>query len=327
MLTDWGLAIRTPAICHGVVLDIVPEALIVDITHEIDKYNIRHGALMLWRACPILPIGAHMAVVDPGVGTAAPAHRDRDSTRRLRSSVRTTDCCIPGAERLGGIMRVHVIDNVQYRLPVLTSTFHGRDLFAPAAAHLALGVPLQEFGPQIDPSELVAIDWPPRRRARRRARVDRHLPDSFGNLKLAGVTADLLDAIEGLEHGDELEVRLGGRNQAEIMPWAPTFGDVAPWVLPDLRGFVRPAVRRPEPGQCRGVTGGSGGNDDHACDGARRRSPRRRRQARGVRRLRSARSQEPASAAVRRVQARSAQRRDRPRRPWRCDRGPARLAA
>ena len=111
-------------------------------------------------ALPYLPIGAHMAVVDPGVGTA----RRPIAIETARGDTLVgpdNGLLIPGAERLGGIMRVHVIDNVQYRLPVLTSTFHGRDLFAPAAAHLALGVPLEAIGPEIDQSELVSIDWPP----------------------------------------------------------------------------------------------------------------------------------------------------------------------
>jgi len=226
MLTDWGNRDPYAAICHGVVLSIVPEALIVDITHEVDKFNIRHGALMLWCALPYLPIGAHMAVVDPGVGT----QRRPIAIETARGDLLIgpdNGLLIPGAEKLGGIVRVHVIDNIQYRLPVLTSTFHGRDLFAPAAAHLALGVPLHAIGPEIDPDDLVAIDWPPV--VVREGELESTIiyTDSFGNLKLTGVTADLLDAIDGLQHGEELEVRFSGRADSVLMPWAPTFGDVA----------------------------------------------------------------------------------------------------
>src|SRR5687768_3461357 len=70
LTSDWGVRDPSPAICRGVALSIAPDALIVDITHEVQKYNIRHGALMLWCALPFLPIGAHVCVVDPGVGTA-----------------------------------------------------------------------------------------------------------------------------------------------------------------------------------------------------------------------------------------------------------------
>ena len=225
MLTDWGLRDPYASICHGVVLNIIPEALIVDITHEIEKYNIRHGALMLWSALPYMPIGAHMAVVDPGVGT----RRRPIAIETARGDLLVgpdNGLLIPGAERLGGIMRAHVIDNVQYRLPVLTSTFHGRDLFAPAAAHLALGVPLEAIGPEIDADELVSIDWPPVVVRPGELESTVIYLDSFGNLKLTGVTADLLDAIDGLKHGDQLEVRFGGSRKTLTMPWAPTFGEV-----------------------------------------------------------------------------------------------------
>ncbi len=225
MLTDWGARDPSAAICHGVVLNIIPEALIVDITHEIEKYNIRHGALMLWSALPYLPVGAHMAVVDPGVGT----QRRPVAIETARGDTLIgpdNGLLIPGAERLGGITRAHLIDNIQYRLPVLTSTFHGRDLFAPAAAHLALGVPLESIGPEIDPTELVSVDWPPVVVRPGELESTVIYRDTFGNLKLAGVTADLTDAIESLEHGDPLKVSLGASDKPLTMPWAPTFGEV-----------------------------------------------------------------------------------------------------
>jgi len=226
MLTDWGARDPSAAICHGVVLSIVPEALIVDITHEIEKYNIRHGALLLWCALPFLPIGAHMAVVDPGVGT----ERRPIAIEVARGDILVgpdNGLLLPGADRLGGIMRVHLIDNIQYRLPVLTSTFHGRDLFAPAAAHLALGVPLEAIGPEIDPGDLVSIEWPPVVVRPDELETTVIYRDTFGNLKLAGLTADLLDALPGIEHGGRIEVRVTGRDLPLTMPWMPTFGDVA----------------------------------------------------------------------------------------------------
>jgi S-adenosylmethionine hydrolase len=225
MLTDWGARDPSAAICHGVVLNIIPEALIVDITHEIEKYNIRHGALMLWSALPYLPVGAHMAVVDPGVGT--PRRPIAIETARGDTLVGPDNgLLIPGAERLGGIARVHQIHNIEYRLPVISSTFHGRDLFAPAAAHLALGVPLESIGPEIDPHDLVQIDWPPVVVRDRELESTVIYSDTFGNLKLAGLTADLVAALGPLEHGDVLEVRLGGARRLRKMPWAPTFGEV-----------------------------------------------------------------------------------------------------
>ena len=227
LLSDWGARDPSAAICHGVVLNIAPEALIIDITNEIEKFNIRHGALMLWCALPYLPVGAHIAVVDPGVGT----ERRPIAIETARGDYLVgpdNGLLLPGAQRLGGVVRAHAIDNIEYRLPVLTSTFHGRDLFSPAAAHLALGVPLEAIGPAIDAHELVDIDWPPVVVGDGVLETSVIYRDTFGNMKLAGVTADLLEALDGLEHGDQVEISLeGARPKRRRVVWAPTFGEVA----------------------------------------------------------------------------------------------------
>ncbi|MEX2547702.1 MAG: SAM-dependent chlorinase/fluorinase [Chloroflexota bacterium] len=227
LTSDWGVRDPSPAICRAVVLGIAPEALIVDITHEVEKYNIRHGALMLWCALPFLPIGAHVCVVDPGVGTA----RRPIAIETARGDYLVgpdNGVLLPGAERLGGVNRVHTIDNTQYRLPVVSSTFHGRDVFTPAAAHLALGVPLDAIGPRVDPAELTTIDWPAVVVRDGELETSIIYRDTFGNVKLAGLTADLLAALSGASHGDTLEVRFGkSRAKPTEMRWVQTFGDVA----------------------------------------------------------------------------------------------------
>jgi S-adenosylmethionine hydrolase len=232
LLTDWGLRDPSPAIAHGVILGIAPEAQIIDISHEVQKYNVRHGALMLWSALPFLPIGAHAAVIDPGVGTPR---------RPIAIAVARGDYLVgpdnglllAGAERLGGIVRVHLIENPQYHLPVVTSTFHGRDLFAPAAAHLALGVPLEAIGPQLDPAGLVTLEWPPVVVREGELETTVIYRDTFGNLKLAGLAADLAAALGGLQQGEMLTVEVVGQQRSGAqaparhdMPWALTFGDV-----------------------------------------------------------------------------------------------------
>lgn len=227
LLSDWGIRDPSPAICRGVVLGIAPDALIVDISHEVDKYNIRHGALLLWCALPFLPIGAHVAVVDPGVGT----ERRAIAVETARGDYLVgpdNGLLIPGAERLGGIVRCHLIENPQYRLPVLSSTFHGRDLFAPAAAHLAVGVPLEHIGSEIDASDLRALNWPQVGVSEGRLRTAVIYRDTFGNAKLAGLTADLVEALGPLSHGEVLVVVLGAGRRTEQLIWASTFGDVPP---------------------------------------------------------------------------------------------------
>jgi hypothetical protein len=227
ILSDWGARDPSAAICRAIMLGIAPDALIVDITHDVDKYNVRHGALLLWCALPFMPIGAHMAVVDPGVGTARrPIALETERGDYLVGP--DNGLLLAGAQRLGGVTRCHLIENPQYRLPVVSSTFHGRDLFAPAAAHLALGVPLEHIGPQIDPRGLAALEWPPvvvRDGELQTAVIYR---DTFGNVKLAGLTADLTEALGPLYEGAALSVRIGdgSRPRTHELTWVSTFGQV-----------------------------------------------------------------------------------------------------
>jgi S-adenosylmethionine hydrolase len=227
LLSDWGARDPSAAICRGVVLGIVPDALIVDISHEVDKYNIRHGALLLWCALPFLPNGAHVAVIDPGVG----GDRRAIAIETGRGDYLVgpdNGLLLPGADRLGGIERCHLIDNTQYSLPVLSATFHGRDIFAPAAAHLAQGVPLEYMGPEVDPASLVSLDWPSVTVKQGELGTTVIYRDTFGNLKLAGLTNDLLDALGPLRPGEPLAVRTsaGTRRRSEKVAWASTFSDV-----------------------------------------------------------------------------------------------------
>ena len=228
LVSDWGARDPSAAICKAVVMGIAPDALIVDITHEVDKYNVRHGALMLWCALPFMPVGAHMAVVDPGVGTA----RRPVAIETARGDFLVgpdNGLLLPAAERLGGVVRAHLIENAQYRLPVVSSTFHGRDLFAPAAAHLALGLPLESIGPELPVESLANVGWPPV--VCRPGTLDTTViyRDTFGNLKLSALTGDLLGALDGIAHGDDvvLTVNDADRQRQLAMKWAPTFGEVA----------------------------------------------------------------------------------------------------
>ncbi len=227
LLSDWGARDPSAAICRGIVLGIAPDTLIVDISHEVEKYNIRHGALLLWCALPFLPIGSHVAVIDPGVGGA----RRPIAIETARGDYLVgpdNGLLLPGADRLGGIERCHAIENTQYLLPVLSATFHGRDIFSPAAAHLALGVPLEYMGPPVDPASLVALEWPPVTVDEGELGTAVIYRDTFGNLKLAGLTADLFDALGPLEGGEPIVLRIGSgsRRRTEQVTWANTFGDV-----------------------------------------------------------------------------------------------------
>jgi S-adenosylmethionine hydrolase len=224
LLSDFGLRDPSAAIMRGVVLGIAPDARIVDICHEVRKFSIRDGALLLWCALPYLPVGFHVAVVDPGVGTER--HPIAIATRRGDVLIGPDNgLLVAGATKIGGIDAVHVIETEAYRLPVVSTSFHGRDIFAPAAAHLALGVGIAELGRALDPATLVPS--PIREPEIRDGELGSSVVyvDTFGNVKLAGLRADLEEALGPVRSGDALEIAIGDRTIHTH--WQVTFGDVA----------------------------------------------------------------------------------------------------
>jgi S-adenosylmethionine hydrolase len=227
MLTDFGARDPSAGIMHAVVVTIAPEALIVDISHEVEKFHVRDGALLLWSAAPYLPQGAHVAVVDPGVGTERRAIAIETSRGDFLVGP-DNGLLLPAAGRLGGITRVQLLANPQYRLPVISSSFHGRDLFAPAAAHLAMGLPLEYLGPSLDPRSLVMLDWPEPEVYAGILRSQVIYLDTFGNVKLSALASDLQAALGYLQIGERIWVRLtdGLGSQDVEVTWADTFGRV-----------------------------------------------------------------------------------------------------
>ncbi|MCL2358593.1 SAM-dependent chlorinase/fluorinase [Candidatus Bathycorpusculum sp.] len=147
LTTDFGLKDPYSAEMKGVIYTINPNAKIIDITHDVDKFDIRMGAFVLASATPYFPDGSvHVAIVDPGVGTD-----------RLAIVVQTKKAFFVGpdngilmlAAQQQGIEHIYELSNPKFRLPKLSKTFHGRDIFAPAAAHLDQGVSAAEFGAKI----------------------------------------------------------------------------------------------------------------------------------------------------------------------------------
>jgi hypothetical protein len=224
-LTDFGLD-GAAAICRGVMLSIARDAQIVDISHTVAKYAIGDGAYLLATAVPWLPVGVHVAVIDPGVGT------DRRPIALLTQRGDTligpdNGLLLPAARRLGGVTEARVIENRSWLPPATSSTFHGRDIFAPAAAHLATGAPFADVGREVDPGTLVELA------AAMATASDGHLAtevvyvDSFGNLRLAGGVAELAAALGPVEPGTRLEVTLKESTAEEhvVVRWARTFGE------------------------------------------------------------------------------------------------------
>src|SRR5207253_3848790 len=182
-LTDFGLEDDFVGTCHGVMKRIAPEVQIIDLTHGVRPGRIQQGALVLADALPYMPAGVHLAVVDPGVGGGRRALALRDAAGRTYVGP-DNGLLLPAAERFGGVAEVHELANPAYALEPVSRTFHGRDLFSPASAHLALGLPLAELGPPLDPDALVRLDVPEPEVSRSRIRATVLGVDRFGNVSL-----------------------------------------------------------------------------------------------------------------------------------------------
>jgi S-adenosylmethionine hydrolase len=148
LTSDFGIVDSYVAQMKGVILSINPSSVIVDITHEISKFNIQTGAYMLASAAPCFPKGTiHVAVVDPGVGTKRRAILI--TTKQGYFVGPDNGLLILAAERQG-IISIYELTNPKLMLPEISGTFHGRDVFAPAAAYLEKGIKAARFGPRID---------------------------------------------------------------------------------------------------------------------------------------------------------------------------------
>ncbi|RDI74119.1 hypothetical protein Gocc_2216 [Gaiella occulta] len=218
-LTDFGLQDDFVGTCHGVIKRIAPEAEIIDITHGIPPQAVLQGALVLANTLPYMPIGVHLAVVDPGVGGHRRALALEDAGGRLYVGP-DNGLLIPAAEQ-AGIVEARELANPAYALESISRTFHGRDLFAPAAAHLAAGVPLAEFGPPIDPAALVRLDLPEPSFDDAVVGATALYVDSFGNIAL-NLTRDDLDRI-GIVPGTRVELEVAGARCYAVV--ARTFAD------------------------------------------------------------------------------------------------------
>lgn len=219
-LSDFGLADDFVGTCHAVMKRIAPDAQIIDLTHGIRPQQVLEGALVLANTMPYAPVGVHLAIVDPGVGSGrrALALEAGDGRRFVGPD---NGLLLPAADRLGAIRAAHEITNPNYALTPVSATFHGRDVFSPAAAHLALGLPLAELGPPVDPEALVRLEVPRPEVADRRIRATCLYVDRFGNMQL-NLGREQLEAV-GIVPGRRLRLAVGGARDEAVA--VRTFAD------------------------------------------------------------------------------------------------------
>jgi len=221
-LTDYGLEDSFVAVCHAVAFQIAPDLRIIDITHLIPLGDIRRGAVVLAQAVAYFPPAVHVAVVDPGVGTA-----------RRAVAVQAGDSFFVGPDNgllslavtaSGGASRAVSLTNQRMWRDSPSATFHGRDIFMPVAARLAAGTPLAAAGDPVDVASLVTLPRLDCRLAGGTAYLEVVTADRFGNLQLSLRGADAPRA--GLVSGVTVTVAWDGGEVTA--PFVRAFGDVEP---------------------------------------------------------------------------------------------------
>ncbi|GAC1439209.1 MAG: SAM-dependent chlorinase/fluorinase [Solirubrobacteraceae bacterium] len=222
-LSDYGHTDEFVGVVHGVIARINPGAPVIDLTHGIERHDVRAGALALAVALPYCPAGVHLAVVDPEVGAGgrrAVALRTAEDQRLLVGP--DNGLLMLAAERFGGVVEAVEISASPHRLQPVSATFHGRDIFAPVAARLAGGAPLQAAGEPLAADELVQLALPQARIAGHELLAHVLVIDRFGNVGLNATHEQLGEANLRLGAVVRLEIE-GTRERARFVR---TFADV-----------------------------------------------------------------------------------------------------
>jgi len=225
-LTDYGLQDEFVGTCHAVIARLCPSAHVIDLTHGIPRHDVHTGAVILRNSLPYLPDGVVVAVVDPEVGTERRAVALRTASGRLMVGP-DNGLLAPAAERDGGVVELVEIGRSPFRLEPVAATFHGRDVFAPVAAHLAAGSALAEAGDPLEPTELTPLALPEPRLLGGTVIAHALTIDRFGNVSLDIDHQSL--AGSGLKLGRHVEVRVGG--ERFLGSFGVTFTDVGPGEL------------------------------------------------------------------------------------------------
>ena len=238
-LSDYGTTDEFVGVVHSVIRQIAPEVRVIDLTHQVPAHDIRAGGLSLARSAQYLAPGVVLAVVDPGVGTARKAIAVEVGDGESILVGPDNGLLAPAVAMVGGATRAVELTAEAYRFPAPGPTFAGRDVFAPAAAHLCNGVDLTELGPEIDPFSLTPAMIPITREEGDELIAEVLWTDQFGNLQLNVDPAE----IESL--GDRIELRFGTRSRTGIRH--ETYAEVAVGeigLIVDSYGLVSLAVNR-----------------------------------------------------------------------------------
>lgn len=183
LTTDYGVSDGFVASCHGVIACLAPAVRVIDVTHLVGPGDVRRGAAVLAQTVPHLPPAVHVGVVDPGVGTSRRAIAMGTPGGVLVGP--DNGLLVWAAQALGGPQTVVELANPLWSASTVSRTFHGRDVFVPAAARIAGGAPLDEAGPPVDPASLVRLPDPVLAVGPGWLEAEVLTVDRFGNVQLA----------------------------------------------------------------------------------------------------------------------------------------------
>lgn len=240
-ISDFGYGDEFVGVVHGVLAKLAPDARVIDVTHGIGRGNIRAAALALTRAIQYLPEGVCLAVVDPGVGSVRKAIAAATSWGFFVGP--DNGLLSPAVAMVGGATEIVSIENPEAMIPSPGQTFHGRDVFAPAAALLASGeAPLAELGPVIGGDEVTPLLLPLTDVGESTVSGEAWWVDTFGNVQ-TNISPDDLETI-GLREGETVTVRVGPT--LHPLRWVGSYADVEEGealLYVDSAGLVAVAVR------------------------------------------------------------------------------------
>lgn len=243
-MTDFGVVDDSVAICKGVMYSVAPDLRIVDLSHQVTPFSILDGARFLFGATAYYPAGTiFVVVIDPGVGSTRKAVVVK--SKRGQFFVLPDNGLMTLVQDRDGLEAAREITNPSWMIgAALSSTFHGRDIFSPAGAHLARGDDWAQVGPELDVAKLVRLDLAP-------AKLDDHgltgeviaTDGPFGNL-VTNISGEEFLKL-GYNHGETVSVSIGKTNLK--IPFVRTFSDVPlkkPLMYIDSRGRLGFAVNQ-----------------------------------------------------------------------------------
>lgn len=240
-LSDFGHQDEFVGVVHGVLAKLAPESRVIDVGHGFPRGHVKAAALALTRAIQYLPEGVCLAVVDPGVGTSRRAIAAQTSWGTFVGP--DNGLLSPAVAMVGGAHEIVSIENPEAMIPSPGETFHGRDVFAPAAALVASGeANLDELGPHVSGDEIVPLLLPLTETTGSMISGEAWWVDTFGNVQ-TNIAPDDLSGL-GLAPGQSVTVKVG--STIHTVPWVTSYGDVGEGetlVHVDSVGLLALAVR------------------------------------------------------------------------------------